>query len=398
MTDAPIASSPPVSAAARPRRKRSIRALLFQIHLWSGLILCLPLVVIGLSGSYLVYHDEIEGLFADPAPAVSDGHRRSVGEIAAAALAAAPAGHEVKMLSLPTEGAAEPAVARVGPVGASFRDPRTRALSIDPATLAILGEAGSGGGGLTRTMHVLHGSLMVPGWGRTLVGWLGVVMVLLGGTGLVLWWPRSGALGAALTVKWRARAYRLNRDLHGSFGFWSLAVFLVVSLTGVALSFPQGFAAAIGASVRGGGGPGGSVVLADRAGAGPLLDLGVLAERAEAALPDATLVSVMAPFRPGQGVTARFTLPEAWEGAPLAVATLDPVDGRVLSLRDPREQGLADRVHGWQRPLHEGGGLGPVWRFLVFLSGLSPLLFSVTGTTMWVLRRRKRATTRAARR
>jgi uncharacterized iron-regulated membrane protein len=74
------------------------------------------------------------------------------------------------------------------------------------------------------------------------------------------------------------------------------------------------------------------------------------------------------------------------------------VDGRVLSLRDPREQGLADRVHGWQRPLHEGGGLGPVWRFLVFLSGLSPLLFSVTGTTMWVLRRRKRATTRAARR
>ena len=37
----------------------------------------------------------------------------------------------------------------------------------------------------------------------------------------------------------------------------------------------------------------------------------------------------------------------------------------------------------WQRPVHQGS-LSPVWKFLVFLSGLVPALFVVTGIIMWV--------------
>jgi uncharacterized iron-regulated membrane protein len=55
----------------------------------------------------------------------------------------------------------------------------------------------------------------------------------------------------------------------------------------------------------------------------------------------------------------------------------------VLQVRDPSESFMA-----WQRPLHQGS-VGPIWRFLVFLSGLVPLLFVVTGTIMW-LKKRKR--------
>jgi len=33
------------------------RAVLFQIHLWTGLTLGIVLAVLGLSGSVLVYHD-----------------------------------------------------------------------------------------------------------------------------------------------------------------------------------------------------------------------------------------------------------------------------------------------------------------------------------------------------
>lgn len=43
-----------------------------------------------------------------------------------------------------------------------------------------------------------------------------------------------------------------------------------------------------------------------------------------------------------------------------------------------------------QRPMHDGQGLGPIWEFLVFLAGLVPLLFVVTGTIMWLKKRKRR--------
>ena len=43
----------------------------------------------------------------------------------------------------------------------------------------------------------------------------------------------------------------------------------------------------------------------------------------------------------------------------------------------------------WMRPVHQGL-LGPVWKFLVFLSGLAPALFVTTGIIMWWKKRQRR--------
>jgi hypothetical protein len=43
------------------------------------------------------------------------------------------------------------------------------------------------------------------------------------------------------------------------------------------------------------------------------------------------------------------------------------------------------------RPLHSGDGFGAAWRLLVFVSGLLPPLFAISGVAMWVLKRRRRA-------
>jgi uncharacterized iron-regulated membrane protein len=45
------------------------------------------------------------------------------------------------------------------------------------------------------------------------------------------------------------------------------------------------------------------------------------------------------------------------------------------------------------RPVHDGtlgGVIGDFWRFLVFLSGLVPTLFIVTGLVMWWKKRQRR--------
>jgi uncharacterized iron-regulated membrane protein len=44
------------------------RGFLFQLHLWAGLILCLPIVVIALTGRILVFVDALDYLTNPPLP------------------------------------------------------------------------------------------------------------------------------------------------------------------------------------------------------------------------------------------------------------------------------------------------------------------------------------------
>jgi len=72
-------------------------------------------------------------------------------------------------------------------------------------------------------------------------------------------------------------------------------------------------------------------------------------------------------------------------GAVGATVYIDPWRAQMVAKRDPSENFLA-----WQRPLHQGSGLGAIWKALVFLSGLVPALFVITGVIMWVKKRQRR--------
>ncbi|PWC86962.1 hypothetical protein TSH100_11290 [Azospirillum sp. TSH100] len=138
--------------ASKPRSQRPWYRTLQTVHLWVGLILCLPLVVLGITGSILVVDEELRGLTGD-APAIADGPMQPVSAILAAARAAAPAGTQPGFLVLPDE-PGHPATVRLvtarerggerlqgaqpgapqapqqGPVGM---------LAIDPVSLALVG-------------------------------------------------------------------------------------------------------------------------------------------------------------------------------------------------------------------------------------------------------------------
>jgi uncharacterized iron-regulated membrane protein len=61
-----------------------------------------------------------------------------------------------------------------------------------------------GRSGILRQLHMIHGSLMIPGVGRQVVGWLGVAMLISSLTGLWLWWPTVGQWTRGL--RWRRSA------------------------------------------------------------------------------------------------------------------------------------------------------------------------------------------------
>src|SRR4029453_11011126 len=67
-------------------QRRTVRYWLQQLHLWIGLILLLPLVMMGVTGAVLVYGHDIEHLLGQgEPPARTVGDWRSPGELIEAA-------------------------------------------------------------------------------------------------------------------------------------------------------------------------------------------------------------------------------------------------------------------------------------------------------------------------
>jgi uncharacterized iron-regulated membrane protein len=49
-----------------------------------------------------------------------------------------------------------------------------------------------------------------------------------------------------------------------------------------------------------------------------------------------------------------------------------------------------DTIAQWIRWIHEGSHSGVLWQLLVFLCGVLPTVFAVTGTMIWLRRRKTR--------
>jgi uncharacterized iron-regulated membrane protein len=378
----------------------NVRRTLFTVHMWVGLILGVLLAALSLSGSLLVYDNEIANLIAPAPHATTAGQPLPLDMIASAARDAAAqkgvGGGQIQIVLPKEEGDAVSVrlggISPMGNMAGANRDGGPRRdggqrrrreggeaggpgggllVYVDPVSGSVLGTRKAVLPPILTFAHQLHGNFLMGRDGRIwAVGPMGIAMVILGLTGLVLWWPRRGQWKYAFFVRRTAKGLRFHRELHAAAGIWIFVVFMVVSISGVVIVWPQTFgmpqfsrAPVLTEAV------GDRVVGAQQA-----------VNAAQAALPNAKLRSVTLPARPEQAISVNFLS----NGAINASVLVDPYTAKVLQVRDPSESFMA-----WQRPLHQGS-VGPIWRFLVFLSGLVPLLFVITGTIMWLKKRKRR--------
>ena len=378
----------------------AFRRLMFQIHMWVGLILGLLLALLGLSGSILVYDDAIARILAPMPHASADGQALPLNKIVEAARGAA--GQGAMQIALARE-AGDPVSVRVtrpregGPgEGGGARaqggpppgPPAATQVFIDPVSGAVLGSRKAQLPPILAFSHQLHGNFLMGREGRQFVGWLGVAMLALGATGLVLWWPKRGQWKYAFLVRRTAKGLRFHRELHAATGIWIFIVFMIVSFSGVVIAFPNVF------GLAGGGQASGGVTFNLREGPQIAPVAGATAMGADEALamarsvmPDAEPTSLSLPARPDRTIMVNMLA----HGAVGAAVYIDPWRAQVVAKRDPSQNFLA-----WQRPLHQGSGLGAIWKALVFLSGLVPALFVITGVIMWVKKRQRRLPMTAA--
>jgi uncharacterized iron-regulated membrane protein len=284
------------------------------------------------------------------------------------------------------------------PAGVQFiianRPQRTVEVLVDPRTLKVLGSSELVRRGPVMTVFTdMHEFLMMPsGIGLRVVGWMAIAMTLMGLSGLVLWWPRKGRWLSSLTVKRGARGMRLHLDLHHAVGFWGLLIFLILSISGIYLAFPQMVSSAARFAF-----PRGATDIAPLPPGFPQAwptSADAAVALAQQIMPDATAVGIKLPRPPDDMLMVPMETKGLAPSIPPITVTFDPRNNKV-HVDDPRHYPSSDRVLNVLYALHFSLGTGPLWTFIVFLSGLLPLFLAITGTTIWWKKRQARRRIRA---
>lgn len=354
--------------------KKRLRAAWLQVHKWIGLALAILIIPISLTGSALVWHDWLDAKLEPQRHQVTAPATLPASAYAEAAAKALQPGETLSGLRFDADGS--PVVATATKVAEGGGRPVRTSLWLDPRDASLIDRA-SGNSGALQVMHVLHGSLMVPGWGRTVVGWVGVFMFLSCLTGIWLWWPLSGSVVSGL--KWKRRN-TTNANLHYMSGFWVLFPLAMLSFSGAWISFPKLFGQ-LESRPPASAGANRESALRARPLANPASSVD---EAVAAARPFATgeLVGISWPT----DQKAEWKIGFARKGGTAEVPVADGT-GSAKPPPPPQPETLARTMRRW----HDGTGMGPLWQIVIFLGGIIPALLSVTGIIIWWRARKPRA-------
>jgi uncharacterized iron-regulated membrane protein len=211
-----------------------LRRALFQVHLWSGIAVGLYILMISVTGSVLVYQNELNRA-ATPRPIISKGSgpRLTDGELTEAATRRYPGYRVVNIVRARNLDQAVDIWLRRGD------DLKQRMF--DPRIGSDLGESVPTGIRLVSKLLDLHDNLLAGPTGRKVNGVGALAILALAATGLVIWWPGIKAWRRSLIVPRGVGWKRLTWHLHSVIGFWSLGFILVFAASGVYLGIPEPF-------------------------------------------------------------------------------------------------------------------------------------------------------------
>jgi uncharacterized iron-regulated membrane protein len=371
-------------------RTARLRRLWLNVHLWIGVGLALLLIPISVSGGLLVWQDSIDALLNPQRYAVTGPQMAQPPSAyltkAAEAVAKGPGQWQATSLRYPEEPGLPARVTVRGPARGGGGPPAMKTVFLDPPTASVLGTMDFRGS-FVGFLHGFHENLTMPQYnGRQVVGWAGTGMLILSLTGIWLWWPRKG--GFLRGLRW-TRSSRFTFNLHHLLGLWISIPLAVVSATGIYLSFPQTARNAMSSmTTMNPQGPRGffgeiaqnTALNADRA-------VEIAQQTEPGAMPASLFLPTESRGEHARGPSWRVQMQRA--DGDMVTVTVDDRSGKAAPVAVPQS---GDRAASWIRWIHEGNHSGPVWELIVFLTGVFPTIFAVTGIIMWL---RKRADKKA---
>lgn len=361
--------------------QQRMRRFWIAAHLYLGLSVGLIFALTGLTGSALVFYLEIDRML-NPALQVTPmaSQRKSYEDVLEALQKAFPERRGSWRLEVPR--------ANDQAIIARYYKPKERAhlgfaplmVAVNPYTAEVINQRFWGDYAMT-WIYDLHYTLLMDQTGRVIMGVLGLFCLISIATGVYLWWPKHAKFRAALSLRWRSGVLRKLYDIHTLTGMYTLALLLILILSGLLLEVPQWFTPAINnisplaqkhvfESVNEDGFP---AIAVDEA-----------VEIAQAQFPDAQLRWIETPQDDFGVFVIRFKqLAEVGNRFPKSYVWLDQYTGEVLAVQDALKSHAGDTFMDWQHPLHSGEAFGLFGRLLVFFSGFIPITLLITGYLRW---------------
>jgi uncharacterized iron-regulated membrane protein len=257
---------------------------------------------------------------------------------------------------------------------------------VDPYTSRLLG-TDADRHPFFRRVRQLHRQLLAGQRGALIVTWAAVVLAFLAITGPIAWWPRR-----RIGVRWSLTGWRRTLDLHATLGVCASVFLLIFAVTGAVVHWDPETQRLIGA-ITGARAPRPlEIASSQRCDERLFIDADRLLAVARGALPEAraTAVQFPSPRSPLARVTLKY--PEDRTPNGRSIVMVDPCDGRAIFVVNTRSAPLSylfPRL--WNRELHTGDILGWPTRFLAFVLALSLPVMAVTGSMVWLARRRRAA-------
>lgn len=372
-----------------PKKKKknsAINRAIAWLHLWPSIVSGIIVVFVCLTGTVIVYNEEIMDYTAGdakyvtpPANAKKVSHFEIVKNITQHDSDLAIS--EFVVFKDPERSirvrAFNPAIKKLAMV---YVDPYTgKVLKVDNTIYFFF-----------VTAH-LHGSLLAGPAGGWIVAISTIIFVISCITGLVLWWPKKWnrtTRQASFTIKWKARFKRLNYDLHNVYGFYSLLVCFILGMSGLIIFFHPLMDLTIKAT-------GGTLehldeVLPKTDSTKTSKDMILFAQQVlEKDYPDKKMVSIWNFDKPGLGAFV-FNSGDAnlKSMANADITIYDRYTGEKIELEQKYLQHERTENTVWQ--LHMGQWWGWVGKLSTFIAGIVATSLPITGFLIWWGRRNKK--------
>ncbi len=228
---------------------------------------------------------------------------------------------------------------------------------------------------------VMHTQLLLGEQGKTILGVSGLLLMVMSGAGIFLWWPRKGKISQGFQINWSGAWKKRVFNMHRVCGIYSVFFLLVIGLTGASLVFNKtasGITDFLTASP-----PRPAPPLSGHPGAehaAPPLD--ELLRQADRLMPAPT-TWISFPQTPRAPLVVRKKTSAESHPNGRNFIYFDQYNGDVLLVENASTAPLGTRIYNVFYPLHVGtiGGLST--RILQMIVGFLPLILFITGYIMW---------------
>jgi len=204
------------------------------VHLWTAIAVGLYILMISVTGSVLVYRNELyRAATPDLIVSKGSGPRLTDDQLAEAATRLYPGYGVVRIVrARDLDQAVDVWLGRGDAIKKRLFDPRSG---------GDLGDAVPTGIWLVSKLLDLHDNLLAGETGRKVNGVGALAALALAATGLAIWWPGVKTWRRSLTLHRGVGWKRWTWHLHSMIGFWSLGFTLVFAVSGIYLANPDLF-------------------------------------------------------------------------------------------------------------------------------------------------------------